>query len=509
MSLMPKFGLIFILLCCTALSGLRYIPDSAFNPGIRDGLQSSLLNLPQPVREDTISIYSPGLYHPFYSFSRFEDAFRDAFRFGKARHSILGYQSPDKLFKAEINVLAGYEQTLAEQDYGFLYKGARVAAVYGKNVELNTLWWGGMFQGKQTEALSSELMDGYYRYSGGKITLDNLSGDLSYNSHNLSVAIGRGKFPIGNSISGSIILNDRVNDYGYLLAEGRAGAFSLAFMQGSLIADSTASIYDNATVNSKSYPEKYVALHQIGYHPRHNLNFFAGESVIYGNRGMDINYLLPNAFWRATEHNLWDRDNVMIFAGGNYKPIKPLFLYAQLALDELSYSQIFSDWWGNKYALQGGAEYTLPFSLSCSAKPSVTVELTAVRPFTYTHYMNHTMYSHDGRGLGYPKGSNIVDITALLKLPVRDIMLWQSSLAYSKQGSFGSDWRTNYKDVFQGEALHSGTATWFEGDVSKTTTIENSLLIDIFAHHRLLLGHKTEHQDAWTNEYYAAWQLSY
>ncbi|MDY0152905.1 MAG: hypothetical protein RBS43_11575 [Candidatus Cloacimonas sp.] len=504
-----SFLILPILLCCTALSALRFIPDSAFNPPVKDILQSSLLNLQQPDREDTISIYGKGLYHPFASISRFQDAFIDAFRTGKARHSIAGYQSADSLFKTEINVLAGYESTHIGTDYGFLYKGARVAASYRSRLQLNMLWWNGLFLGDQTEAQGSELIDSFSRISNGKISFDNLSGDLSYNAPNLTLALGRGKFPIGNAISGSIIMNDRVNDYGYLLAEGRAGAFSLSLMHASLMADSIYAIYYNSFLNNKNYPDKFAAVHQLSYHPRSNLNLFVGETIIYGNRGIDVNYLLPIAFWRATEHNLWDRDNVLIFGGGNYQPIEPLYLYAQLALDELSYGQLFSDWWGNKYALQGGFRISLPVMLPRSAKPFINMEITAVRPFTYTHYMSHTMFSHDKRSLGYPKGSNLVDVSALIQLPYKSIMLWQSGLSFTKQGSFGSDWHTNYNDVFPGESLHNGTAHWFEGDITKTTTVENSLLIDVFAHHRLLVSHKAEHLNNWDNTIYAAWQFSF
>ena len=120
-----------------------------------------------------------------------------------------------------------------------------------------------MFFGSQSEAATSELIDGYNRPSNDRINLDNLKADLSYNGRNLTLAIGRGKFALGNSFSGSIILNDQVNDYAYLLAEGRSGDFSLSFMHGSLMADSSYSIYEYPTLNSKNYPDntwQYISL---------------------------------------------------------------------------------------------------------------------------------------------------------------------------------------------------------------------------------------------------------
>ncbi|MDD2228280.1 MAG: hypothetical protein PHY48_02585 [Candidatus Cloacimonetes bacterium] len=506
-----KTKIIKIILLCiisSSLSALRYIPGSAFNPEIRNNLYYSLLNYPENPREADISTYGTGLYHPFASVPRFSDAFVDAFRIGKARHSLIAYQSPDSLFKAEFNIQAGYEQSMGDQDYGFLYKGYLIKAALGKHLDLNTYWWNGLFTGDKASALHSELVDGEIMDNTATIRLDNITADISYNTNNYSAAIGRGKFPIGNSISGSIIMNDSVNDYAYLLAEGRIGDFNVSFIHASLKADSVYAIYTSPYVNKKNYPDKFIAMHQLSYHPTVSFKLFIGECVVYGNRGIDVNYLIPNAFWRASEHNLGDRDNVLVFGGAKLQAFPSLLLYGQMALDEFSYNKLFTSWWGNKYAIQGGARYTLPSFIPCSAAPSVTLELTAVRPFTYTHYMNHTMYSHDGRSLGYPKGSNIVDVSCGILLPLPHSKILQTKVSYSKQGSYGSDWRQNYNDVFAGHST-TGTAKWFEGTVTKRSSIDNTLLIDMFAHHRLLLGYSAEYQENWSSKLYAGWQLHY
>lgn len=496
------------LLLALPMAATRHIPGSAYNPELRDEQFYSLLNHAENPREMGIDIYGDGLYHPFASLLRFGDAFIDAFRMGKARHSLIGYQSPDSLLKAEFNILAGYEYGKGDGDWGFLYKGYRINAAYGKRISMNTYWWNAMFMGDKAEALQSELIDGYHKDSVDKIRVDNISADISYNAPGLSIGIGRGKFPIGNSISGSIILNNRVNDYPYLMAEGRWGDFSLSMLHASLMADSVYAYHSSATVNAKNYPEKFLAQHQFSYHPGDKLKLFMGETVVYGNRGIDLNYLLPNAFWRASEHNLWDRDNMLIFGGADYHVNSNLLLYAQAALDEFSYNKLFTNWWGNKYAFQSGLAYYLPWQLAESAKPRIVFELTAVRPYTYTHYMNHTMYSHDGKGLGYPKGSNLVDATCSISVPYRNSLHWRSKLSYGKQGSKGNSWQENYNDVFAG-VTQSATANWFEGVAKNYATIENVLILDAFAHHRLLLGYSARHVDEWESKLYAGWQLVY
>ncbi len=492
-----------LLLFSALLPALSYIPGSAFNPEIQTGLKPSLLSSPLPAKDDSISIYSNGLYLPFVPLSRFGDAVLDICRVGNAKHSLMSYQSPDYNFNAEINAIAGLEPMKKDESCSFLYGGLLLKSQYGTRLEMNTNWWNGIFWGNQETAETSWLVDGYYKPADEKLNIDNLSGDISYNARNLTLALGRGKFPVGNSISGSIILSDEVNDYGYILAEGRAGIFSISFLHASLVADST-------EIYGKLLPEKYLALHQLGFHPCSNLDLFLGEEIIYGNRSPELNYFLPNAFWRAIEHNLWDRDNVMIYAGGNYRPVQPLFLYAQVLIDEFSSSKLFSSWWGNKYALQSGMRWNVPFALPQSPSADITTEVTAVRPFTYTHYLIQTMFSSDGRPLGYPKGSNLVDISCLLRLPYKDIFLWQGGVSYCKQGSFGSDWQQNYHAVFHtAEEIEEGTAHWFEGTKTETITLKSNLLVDIFAHHRLLLGFETCHTKDWQNTVYSAWQFIY
>jgi len=479
---------------------------SAFAPELVPGKNYSLLTQEETAREAGLDIYGPGLYLPFASWSRFKDAFCDAFRMGKASHSIMGYQSADSLLAAEVNIIAGYEYSYQDSSYGFLYKGLRVKSQIGSRFQLNSLWWNGVFDGDRHQALGSELIDGVAFDNKESLRVDNVSGDISYHAPHLSMALGRGGFSLGNSISGSIILNNSVNDYAYLLAEGQAGDVTLSFLHGTLKADYPQSVSSYA---NKILPDKYIALHQLTYQPLPSFSVFAGETVVYGNRSMDINYLLPNMFWRATEHNLGDRDNVLIYAGGKYRPHPALLAYGQVAFDEMSYSKLFTDWWGNKYAVQGGINWSLPGLYSHCDTPSLGLELTAVRPFTYTHYMNHTMYSHDGHSLGYAKGSNLMDATLVLNIPYSQAITLQSQASFGKYGSFGHDYRTNYMDIFPGALIDEGTATWFQGEKQSYTDLRQSLRFDLFAHHRLLLNYTARHEQNWDKSLGLAWQCIY
>lgn len=501
--------LVFGLWTASACAGMLW-PDSAFQPAIRSQFSSSLLAANDVYNEREPLFAEAGLHHPFRSFASFRDGLKDALSGGKPRSALLQYAYGDSAvdFLGELNFVAGYEQRLDDPGaYGFLYKGVRFNSVINKRLKLRALWWSGGFFGDKDAAEQSPLIDGYRTRKGDKLRLDNLNADISYRNSWLTAALGRGRFQSGNSISGSLVLSDQVNDYGYFLAEGKVGAWQLSFLHGSLTAAKETPPVRNA---EDLIPDKYVALHQITYRHRDWLTLFGGESVIYGNRGLDLNYLLPHTFWRVTEHNLGDRDNVLIFAGTSIKPTQNLTLYLNGALDELTYSKLFTNWWGNKYALQTGAALHLPaLSIYRDALPRLVLEATAVRPWTYTHYTNHTMYSHDGRALGYPKGSNLVDISAELNLPLNSWLQWNSTLSHTWQGSVGNIWSLDYSDYFTSAEMDTAETRWLEGDVTRVFQLQNTLRLELLAHHSFLLGHSSTFGKADKHQLFGSWQFSF
>lgn len=473
---------------------------SAFLPSTHSAVKSGLL-MPNPAYDPpNFQPEKNGLSHPFTSPSSVFSAVKEVFTSQSAEHDLFSYRHPNLL--ADVNVYAGYESDHGDPgDYGFWYKGWKLSARAWDNFHLRTDWYNGAFYGDLDAAEADPLIDGYYKRFNRHIQLDNLNGELAWKNQDITLALGRGRFQIGNSISGSIILNDQVNDYGYLKAEAALGDFRMSLLHASLMADSTYSIHNNNQIDQRQYPDKFLALHQLSYFPTSALELFIGETVVYGNRSLDINYLLPNSFWRATEHNLWDRDNVMIYAGGNLALGKSTKLYAQFALDEFSYGKIFTNWWGNKYAVQAGAEQYLP-------NLRLVAEITAVRPYTYAHFMNHTMYSHDASPLGFPQGSNVMDISLeanVIPLPFIQI---DSRISYRHRGSDGNSWQDNYHDIFAGE-IDTATTEWFAGSKSDEYQFISSLAIPLWGHHKLLMGHDSIRTDGWMHKLFAAWQFIY
>jgi hypothetical protein len=157
-------------------------------------------------------------------------------------------------------------------------------------------------------------------------------------------------------------------------------------------------------------------LHKLDWTPG-RLHLFVGETIVYGNRAPDASYLLPHTFYRITEHILGNQDNVLIFAGYDWRASDRLTLYGQLVMDELRKKKLFTNWWGNKYALQGGA------AIQCGSLPGgdarLVLEGVAVRPWMYTPQHRHRPLHARRHQPGLPRRRNLVSGTVELNLPLR------------------------------------------------------------------------------------------
>lgn len=367
-----------------------------------------------------------------------------------------------------------------ENNYSFVYYGTKLFANISNTLFIDGYWWTGHFAGDEELFITSPIFDSWSQHptDSGEISLDNSSGKIVFKKNFYKLGVGRGKHVIGNNIGGSIILNDACNDYGYFFGNLDFNKFSISMMHGTLIPDST-NVNDFGVPIYKDYNDKYIAIKKLDWKPNSKIHFFAGEEVIYGGRSIDPSYLLPQTFLRATEHNLRDRDNVLMFCGMNLKPLSNNTFYVNFILDELSKSKIFTDWWGNKYAVQIGNSYLINKKNSTR----ITLEFTAIRPWLYTHKILHNKYSHDGIGLGFPDGSNLIQFAGELNYGLLKNLTANIHSSFTKQGRLGNDFSINYED------RPDDTAHWLEGVKTEKIEIRTIFKWQPLTHHKLLFGY--------------------
>ncbi len=385
------------------------------------------------------------------------------------------------------------------KSYYFAYNGIKLNGSFNQNLKFNANFWKGHFTGNYEYAKKSSLLNSWYQSSDDhkKIYLDKVTAKIEFDSQFGVFAVGRGKFNLGNNIGGSIILSDVSNDYGYLSYQANFGEWYLNFLHASLIADSLSTFSDG-----KKFDEKNLVVHSI-HRKNEKWHLFFGEEVIYGNRTIDFNYLLPQTIMRVTEHNLGDRDNIMIFFGYNWKLSKNIHHYFNFLFDELSKSKIFTDWWGNKYATQTGISITN--ILNKKNTDNLTFEFTAIRPWIYTHKFLVDKYSHDDNPLGFPDGANLIQYAMQYKLPFTKTINWINFVSYTRQGSVGNQFYINY------ESRPKDTATWLEGQITDKFKIKSVLGWNFLHRHNLRIGYQYLSEDnfATINEFSLSYKVFY
>ena len=520
---MKKIFLVILILALTELCfcSSHYFDISWNLPEITSKVQLSFLEKNQdenriieiPDREELIN--TSELDFALSSRRDFIHSWQKFLFYKNDNSNFLFYRTPDKIKRKstsswihpasiplksqlKLNLISGCDYVSSKNEhYYFIYNGLKISGFIQKRLFFYSNFWLGHFAGDIDYAGTSKLIDSWTQTSddGKKIYLDNVTGKISYKGKGnfWSVSVGRGKYEIGNNIGGSIILEKDCNEYGYFSNRFDFKKLSVSFLHATLIPDST------STDSYKDYSDKYLVIHKIDWKPSRKFHLFFGEEIIYGNRSIDSSYLLPHTLMRPIEHNLRDRDNVLIFLGMNYKPIVRNTFYLNFIFDELSKSKIFTSWWGNKYAVQIGN------SLKFHPKLRMILEFTAVRPWIYTHKVLANKFSHDGIGLGFPEGSNLIQICSEINYQFRWNLDIDVNGSYTKQGSVGNHFSINY------ESRPSDNADWLEGDISNIKKVKAVISWQPLAHHKLKFGYRLEQIDdeKATNEFMISYQAFY
>jgi len=179
------------------------------------------------------------------------------------------------------------------------------------------------------------------------------------------------------------------------------------------------------------------------------------DIVVYADRGMEWVYLLPIHYFRAVEHDLYDRDNALLAIDAEVRIIKGLKLYGTWLIDELRQDKLFSNWYGNKHGFQFGMHIVDPLRVN---NFELRLEYVAIMPWVYTHKYYLNRYTSQGRSLGYWAGPNseiiYLDLTKWWHrrlLTSLTAQRWRHGANYANKNIGG--------DIFLGHGTLLGTQT--------------------------------------------------
>jgi Capsule assembly protein Wzi len=225
--------------------------------------------------------------------------------------------------------------------------------------------------------------------------------------------------------------------------------------------------------NLRSQQRKFLAAHRLEVmaHPR--LFIGIGESVIYGNRSAEFEYLNPLMLYHAAEHLLGDKDNNTLTFDFTAFPFRGGKVYGEIFIDDLSLEFPIGTYWGNKLAYLGGLYWAQPFGWRSG---ELRFEYARIDPFVYTHDDSVNVYEQDGEGLGTRFGPNADHFTVEAAFqPYRDVRL-VSQFSFQRKGR---------GDIFQAHRPEDGNAKGFLAGTTINSTfwqfeVEDQLRRDIY-----------------------------
>jgi hypothetical protein len=221
----------------------------------------------------------------------------------------------------------------------------------------------------------------------------------------VEVELGKNNNRWGPGRTGALALSDYATSYDQIKLSASFWKARFTYVHGFLrqYPPLTDREYVVNGVTRKIFSNKYLAAHRLEVRPWRWLQIGVHETVIYGERGVELAYLNPINFYRSAEHFLGDRDNAMMGLDLELRPRRDMRLYAELLLDDFSVSRLGDHWYGNKTAWLAGAHLTNPLGIRHS---DWRFEIAHIEPYVYSHAFPINRYENYGSALGHGAGPN-------------------------------------------------------------------------------------------------------
>ncbi|MBU3741559.1 MAG: capsule assembly Wzi family protein [Candidatus Kapabacteria bacterium] len=161
--------------------------------------------------------------------------------------------------------------------------------------------------------------------------------------------------------------------------------------------------------NNRSVPGKYIATHRLSVDPWPWLSVSVSDMIVYWNRGIDLVYLNPLAFFVSAglgTKQRSDTDNSLLAFDVALRPIDGTMVYGTLVIDDLAFSTLRDTSFrgnNNKFAFQGGISQAMRVG---TRDLLLTAEYARITPFTYSHRTLNASYTHMGASAGYDMQPN-------------------------------------------------------------------------------------------------------
>ncbi|MCK5738182.1 hypothetical protein KAH55_03330 [bacterium] len=240
--------------------------------------------------------------------------------------------------------------------------------------------------------------------TGDQAYSDKAAAYLNWNTPWFTLKFGRDRIKWGPGYHGGMVLSRTNPLFDHLLLQTRYKSWNFQYLHGWL---------------NSNFSQKYIAAHRVEWHPLDWLYLGGNETVVYGNREVEVQYLNPIMPYHVAEHHLGDKDNNMIGFDFSIFPLPNTKLYFETIIDDFTSSENIWTYYGNKFGFLAGAYWVNPLGL---ANTDVRLEYARVEPYVYTHYDSVNVYINYDQYMGYWTGPNSEDIFVEFNYrPYRDV----------------------------------------------------------------------------------------
>ena len=347
---------------------------------------------------------------------------------------------------------------------------------------------------------------GYFNSQGAIGYYDRAYAHLSLRYPHVEIQLGRQPVDWGPGRRGNLALSSYPPAYDFVTLRARLGRFKFVHLHGFLLSEVVHAYETEDGFIRQEYAEKYVAAHRLEYSPFWRVTVGLTESIIYGERDVDLSYLNPLLLFWSAQHGSHDRDNETMSADVEFIPLTGMRCFAAVLIYEIYLKEMFADDARNKVAVQAGFHLVDPFGWSDT---DVHLEYARVQPCVYSHKFPVNTYRHDGWPLGHWLEENGDDISLLAGHRFSEHLRLAVELSRTRRGEPGEmPWCHS----------DSGRYTFLQGVIDRSTQMVLTMELEPIKDVRILGGYhwhrreNREHEpgdDATRHEVFMTMNLEY
>ncbi len=352
----------------------------------------------------------------------------------------------DKLFSFSLKPLLGLQYFI--NDSGKVthrWVGAEFHATAGKHWSAYASLRDNSFSRilSQPEYLN-QMPAGSYKVSSAESDFSEMRGGLLYSWNWGSFGILKDHFVWGDNYNGANIFSGHTPSFAHIRLQVKPAKWiEFNYIHGWLVSgvlDSNRSFsYTNSygTAYRAVYHDKYIAANMFSIIPFKNFNFSFGNSIVYSDMGVRLEYLIPFLFYKSVDHSLNEASNNLLgqnsqmFINISSRQIKHTHIYTSIFVDEINIHNMFNNKEHSNFV-------SGKFGINVSNFPFQNImfcaEYTASNPLVYKHIVPTTTFETNQYNLGHYLTDNSQEYFFRLSFkPIRGLNV-QCSYLFAQHG---------------------------------------------------------------------------